>query len=265
MDIINLSNTIFSIGILFFIVPGLLARYILQRLIVFRESQFSYFFALSIVYSFIIYSFASIIYCILGLHFQFFKENSNLIKRTLAGDLNPFDAGFIIVITILLVLLISICERFDLISRIFQFLNLTKQFSSDTVWHYLMNHRSFETRPFIYVRDFDNGLVYSGRILAYSNTSKVPELLMDNVDVYDDNGLHIQRAYQYYLKLCTTSIQIEIVNMQEETPSSDYHVFYSSEQNDKYIEITVNDGDNILQTALSNIPENTSILSIKRV
>ena len=92
--------------------------------------------------------------------------------------------------------------------RLFRFLGITNKFGELDVWGYLMNSNDVS---WITVRDIENNLMYDGWIQAFSDNSKEAEVLLGDVQVYDNNsGELLYEVNSQYLSLDKAKIRIEV-------------------------------------------------------
>jgi hypothetical protein len=94
------------------------------------------------------------------------------------------------------------------LGRLLRKIKATKRFGDEDVWDYLLN--SADPRvEYAYVRDFENEQVLSGWIIGYSETDKVRELLLRDVEVFDLSGNHLYEMPLIYIGRPASAINLE--------------------------------------------------------
>lgn len=85
-------------------------------------------------------------------------------------------------------LLLSVCasyiHQYKLINRFGQKIGATTRFGDEDVWEYFNN--SPDVTEWVFVRDHKLGLVYYGWIQTYSESEQERELLLRDVEVFDN-------------------------------------------------------------------------------
>jgi len=90
------------------------------------------------------------------------------------------------VVSILLSVVASYAHHFKLISRFGQKIGATKRYGDEDVWEYFNN--SPDASEWVFVRDHKLGLVYYGWIQTYSESGQERELLLSDVEVFDNEN-----------------------------------------------------------------------------
>lgn len=78
-------------------------------------------------------------------------------------------------------------SEYKILVRILQRLGATQKFGDEDVWDYVFNSNK-PIVEYVYYRDFEKKLVYSGWVAAFSETDKLRELFLRDVEVYDFDG-----------------------------------------------------------------------------
>lgn len=78
----------------------------------------------------------------------------------------------------------SYAQQFKLINRFGRWIGATHRFGDEDVWEYFYN--SPDIGSWLYVRDHQEDLVYYGWLEAYSESEDDRELLLSEVEIYDN-------------------------------------------------------------------------------
>ena len=115
---------------------------------------------------------------------------------------------YICIFSVILAAIFTVMHTNKLHFKLFRKLKITNKFGEMDVWGYLMNSPDSE---WLTIRDFENNLVYDGHLIAFSDNGKDAEILLGNVDVYNNNeGKILYNVYSQYLSLNRSKISIEI-------------------------------------------------------
>lgn len=131
-----------------------------------------------------------------------------------ASDKNVLTARIVsqLLWTILLGFVMAIiwlyAVNYKLLTRFLQVIGATKRFGDEDVWEFTLNSGS-EALLFAHVRDFQNKVVYSGWISVFSETEKLRELVLSEVDIYDFDGNRISSPPRLYLAREPHNLHIE--------------------------------------------------------
>jgi hypothetical protein len=89
-----------------------------------------------------------------------------------------------------------------------QKIGATKRFGDEDVWDFTFN--SNDTRvEFVHFRDFEQKVVYAGWVNTFSETDKIRELVLREVEVYDFEGNRLYDVPLLYLARKPETIHIE--------------------------------------------------------
>ena len=92
-------------------------------------------------------------------------------------------------------------------------LKITKQYGEEDVWSYINNSKEME---WVYVRNYKNGLSYSGYIQLFSDSNEKREVLLGNVSVFfTDTAELLYEMENVYLSLDNHDISIEFYKKEE--------------------------------------------------
>lgn len=87
-------------------------------------------------------------------------------------------------------------------------LNITDYSGTDDIWESSLGFKGRQGE-YVYVRDFDHNLVCFGYVLAYSDSSDVRELLLDDVQIYDLEATHLYNLERLYLTMPCDDARVE--------------------------------------------------------
>lgn len=118
-----------------------------------------------------------------------YSDDSGTLKGILASLLNSDQAirwnevGFATFYALLLASLGSYAHTYSMHMRLFRWIKATKRSGDEDQWEYLLNSEDTE---WVYVRDHRYGLVYFGEVRGYSDSETRRELILVEVQVFDD-------------------------------------------------------------------------------
>lgn len=92
--------------------------------------------------------------------------------------------------------------------RLLHFIRATKRYGSEDVWDFTFNSNLAEVE-YVHVRDFDQKLVYAGWVNAFSETGKLRELTLRDVQVFDFQGALFYEVPRLYLARKPEGLHIE--------------------------------------------------------
>jgi hypothetical protein len=99
-------------------------------------------------------------------------------------------------------------STWKLLTRFLQWIRATKRYGDEDVWDFTFNAPG-PSSQFVNVRDFDKKIVYTGRVNAFSETGKLRELTLYDVEIYDWDGQLMYGVPRLYLARKPEDIHIE--------------------------------------------------------
>lgn len=99
-------------------------------------------------------------------------------------------------------------STYKLLTQLLQLIRATKRYGDEDVWDFTFNSTSPSVR-FVHLRDFDQRVVYTGWVNAFSETEKLRELTLNDVEVYDFDGNLVSRVPHIYVARKPENIHIE--------------------------------------------------------
>jgi hypothetical protein len=94
------------------------------------------------------------------------------------------------------------------LTRVLQFIKATKTYGDEDVWDYTFNS-PIASVEYIHFRDFENKYVYGGWVATFSETDKLREIVLRDVQVYDFEGRTLFETPMLYLARKPETIHIE--------------------------------------------------------
>jgi hypothetical protein len=86
----------------------------------------------------------------------------------------------------------------------------TKRYGDEDVWDYTFNaHASIASVEYIHFRDFEKELIYGGWVATFSETEKLRELVLQDVEVYNFDGQALYSVPMLYLARAPENLHIE--------------------------------------------------------
>lgn len=98
--------------------------------------------------------------------------------------------------------------NYKLFTRFLQWIRATRTYGDEDVWDYALNSSAPEAR-YVHVRDFENEIAYAGWVNLFSESGKLRELLLTDVQVYDFEGELLFTSPSIYLARKPESIHME--------------------------------------------------------
>jgi hypothetical protein len=123
------------------------------------------------------------------------------------------DIGYLeIAVTVVIALLLGIggawATNIKLAFKIFNAIGITRHFSDDDVWSYLMDLKDLN---WVLVRDHKLNLVYYAQINLFSDSGEKRELYLENVQVYDSSWEKLYIAENLYISRDDYDLSIELI------------------------------------------------------
>lgn len=106
-------------------------------------------------------------------------------------------------------------SRYKLLTRFLQMIGATNAYGDEDVWDFTLNSRD-PASEYVNLRDLDNKLVYSGYVGVYSESGKLRELVLTEVEVFDFEGQKLFEIPRVYLARKADNIHMEFPYVPEE-------------------------------------------------
>lgn len=98
--------------------------------------------------------------------------------------------------------------NYKVITRLFQKAKATKRYGDEDVWDYTFNSPRAEVE-YVHLRDFEKKIAYAGWVELFSETEKLRELVLRDVQVYDFDGNVLFETPRVYLARERGNIDLE--------------------------------------------------------
>ncbi len=202
-----------TIRIILLFLPGVICWFFLEKLIISRKREFSYFIIYSFLLAFLSYfTYYSIVYLLKLIpalntpDVKFFSLLLNLDKPLGEGIL--FEIFLVSLTAFLLALGLSLIINNRIFHKIF--LNkISRRFPEPDLWSFIFNRND---KYWIDLRDFKNKKIYRGQIFSYSDTiSSIVELYLTKVKVYEEDGGEEYEVPGLYIARNSDDITIEFI------------------------------------------------------
>jgi hypothetical protein len=172
-----------------------------------KEASEIDFFIRAFVYGVAAYVATFALYALLGRDFSVidFKQaqESNVFTAKIVGEIFSATAvGFFLGVG----WVFSVNHKW--LTRFLQFIRATKRYGDEDVWDYTFNSNSAAVE-YVHFRDFDQRLVYAGWVNTFSESGKIRELVLRDVEVYDFEGQLQYEVPLMYVARRTEDIHVE--------------------------------------------------------
>lgn len=94
------------------------------------------------------------------------------------------------------------------LTRVLRRIGATNTYGDEDIWDFTFN-LSDRRVEYVYVRDFDKKIVYSGWVMSFSETGKLRELVLRDAEIVDFNGELLFATPLVYLARAPEDIHIE--------------------------------------------------------
>lgn len=98
--------------------------------------------------------------------------------------------------------------KWKLLGRFFRRIGATKKYGDEDLWDYIFNS-SDPRSEYVYVRDYSAQKVFSGWVVGFSESDKVRELLLRDVEVYNLEGDLLYTTALMYVGRPPDSVDLE--------------------------------------------------------
>lgn len=99
-------------------------------------------------------------------------------------------------------------RNYKILARIFHRIKATHKYGDEDVWHFLFNVRP--QSDYVNLRDFEKKLVYSGYVVAFSESGMLREILLREAQIYDFEGQLLFEMPHLYLARKPDDIHMEL-------------------------------------------------------
>jgi len=175
-----LNLSVFLIRIIFLAIPGIVTAYVFEKLTGKREGKDWKDFIAIAFFSLLSYGFYAVIVAC-------FKVKATFLNA-LFDEKIPIPWSEVLwasLIAILIGYVASYFEKYKIITNVGHFIRASNRHGDEDVWDYFHNIPEVE---WVFVRDHKLDLIYYGTISVFSDSGMTRELLMTDVDVYDNKA-----------------------------------------------------------------------------
>lgn len=161
------------------------------------------------------YGLLYLVYCLIALLAKVISHQSVALAVTSIdaltntnASLNFFEIIYASLIAIVVGVITGVFYNKKTLFKIARWLNLSTHYGDDDVWSYLTNSDDVE---WLFARDHKVGLVYYGRLSVYSDSDEKRELLLEDVDVYNNaDGAHRYHTDSLYICRDDNELTLEV-------------------------------------------------------
>ena len=200
----DLSFTVLQLTLVF--LPGIVWALVDLRFGARREfSQFA--FTLNVLlFGFISYSIMAAFGHVIGLAISVPVISAD--AKTL--DMTPlfWQIGLAMLVALLCSFAWVAASTHKLLSRFLRWIKVTKRYGDEDVWDFVFNSGD-PMSEYVNVRDFEKKIVYSGYVSGFSESGKLRELILRDVQVYDLDGQLLYPMPNIYLSRAAEDMHIE--------------------------------------------------------
>lgn len=211
----------FLIRLIFLALPGIVSYMLFRKLSERAKREKWEHLAQVILFSVIIYVVYGVFVWISGLFGYGHKELS--FFKAVLDEKCSIVWGEVIIASLIGVPVAFVASYFythKFINNIGRVLRVTNSFGDEDVWDFFHNASDKPEYQWVFVRDHKTNLLFFGYILAYSGSEKERELLIEDVDVYNnETGKFIYKTKRVYLCRNRYDLTIEIPEICKETES----------------------------------------------
>lgn len=165
----------------------------------------------ALVYGLISFTVLGLIYRLLGVQFDVldFSDGSRFLDRL-------DEIAWSVPVALLLGALSTANKTHRWVVRFLRWTHITDFSGTDDIWEFVQGMRG-QIGEYVYVRDFENNLVYRGHVMAYSDDSEERELLLDDVSVFNLESEFMFNLDRIYLSFPKASARLEFPGEAMET------------------------------------------------
>jgi hypothetical protein len=106
-------------------------------------------------------------------------------------------------------------ENYKLSTRFVQMIGASKRYGDEDVWDFVFNSSS-KSVNYVFVRDFEQRVVYARYVNLFSETGQLREIVLSNVTVYDFESVEMYQMPRVYLAREREHIHIEFPEIPRE-------------------------------------------------
>lgn len=153
------------------------------------------------------YSVTFVVYSIVGLPFALIDlskaTTTSVVTRAIAIEILAATG-----IGLLLAILWIYAATYKWLTRFLQVIRATKTYGDEDVWDYTFNSRD-PAVEYVHYRDLKNKVVYAGWVSTFSETGELRELVLRDVQVFNEQGEKLYETPLLYLARKPEGVHIE--------------------------------------------------------
>lgn len=201
----HLNLFIAQVAVIF--LPGIIWARMDNRYCALEKRSDLDFFVATFIFGVVSYATTFAIFLLLNWHFFpiDFKEAQDRTVLTRAIGIEILDAT---IVGFLLAIAWVYASTWKVLTHLLQFLRATKKYGDEDVWDFTFNSRDDSVR-FVNVRDFEKKIAYTGWVNAFSESGKLRELTLFDVQLYDFEGSFMYSVPRVYIARKPDDIHIE--------------------------------------------------------
>lgn len=192
--------------------PGIICYFLCQKIIGKPKRTATNTVLLVFLYSILAYTLLSLFHSLYN-YFTGIGFESDIINTVL--DTNQEISVLLLLAAalsgVILTYLLSYLNHFNIANRFGQWINATKRFGDEDVWHYFHNSSIGQKHDWFIVRDLKADLSYYCNITAWSDSGENRELILYDVSVFSNSTAeHYYDTQHMYLSRMIDDLIIEI-------------------------------------------------------
>ncbi len=215
-----MTVSVFLIQLALLLLPGVLWARIDAAYGMNRDRSDIEFVVRAVLFGITSYLLTYVAFWTVGKPFEMIDWNSAANERSVLTDEVVAQLAWAALIGFLCAIAWLYLVNYKLVTRLLQAIGATKRYGDEDVWEFTMNSNA-ESLRFAHVRDFTNSVVYAGWISVFSETGKLRELVLSEVDIYDFEGRLISSPPRVYLARDPQNLHIEFPITPERTETVD--------------------------------------------
>lgn len=202
-----MTPSLFLLQLAILLLPGVIWAHMETRFVTGTKPTQTEFLVRSLLFGLTSYAITYLVYYKAGWSFRMVE----LEKVAAENVFNPDIAWQIILATgvgFVLSVLWLYAERYKLLTRFLQCIGATNAYGDEDVWDYTLNSRDAASE-YVHFRDFENQLVYAGWVLTFSETGKLREIVLKDVQVHNFEGETLFETPLLYIARKAETVHME--------------------------------------------------------
>lgn len=202
-----------------FLVPGILGLIIFNYYNPHKQRHYYIEFLYIILCSFFSLLTVDIVFGLIKLLFPCFIFKSLDIIRyisTMDGTMPTSNMIFSIIIAVTYALIGTKLNYHNTLFKIANKFKITYRTNNTTVWE-----QALAIKSYLVVRDYVTKNTYFGQVIEFSDNSEIRELLLNNVNVYDEESNFLYHAEEVFLSRLHNEFSIETYNYKNNQMEAD--------------------------------------------